>query len=483
MLPEQIRPLHSPSLLRTGALVIACALIGMWLMTFVRAFLVARAIADVGGYLDRKPWFVMTSALALCLDLALFLGILFISLSAWRATANTMIRSSYVALVLVVALTVIDKNLYLGLILLGHEPNWDTTLLQSRLYLYVSSFLYLLQWGGLLAALHVQARREDNRSNRIQWIKSTAVIVGILLITLRLVISLVSSLSTTLSDASIASYLVHFVPGFLLFVPLAWIASSVAEDARFEPEQTQNITNPQWTICAQGLGIYANALTWKLAIIVASSVALLVAAVGQYQGLTRFLQSAPMLVMLAVSLRMVWGLRHVANQPYDSPAKDAATLAFLLALIGSLLDLYTTYLAFSLQSAIKANSIGFGALRDMQERIMQVGKYSTYVGLGAVAALVLSLRTLFRHWGQRVLARRSLFTALGIGMTLLMVVLLRREAAASGHYATERIIGYASLALTFALATLLSLRSLTLSASRMIETTPKLVSAILCEDD
>jgi hypothetical protein len=382
----------------------------------------------------------------------------------------------------VAALILLDSNLYLAEILLGREPDWGIELQQSWVA-YVASVLYLLLWGGLLAALHLHAQSEKPRATPALRIATMAAAVGIALVAIRMALSLVSPESFTIREPGLAYYAVRIVPGLLLFLPLSLLALLVARNARPDVVSPQRVASTEWAACGRGLRIYANALTWKIAVVATTSLALLVAAFGEYRGLGRFLLWAPPLIMLAVSVRMVVGLRRASEQPYDSPAKTPATLAYVLALLAALLELYMTYLSFRVQSGADNGNLRYGAMRDMQERIVQLSKYSTYLGLVAVAALVLSLRSLFLHWGQQALARRTLVTALGIATTLIVVVLLRREAMAHGQHAMQKIIAYASLGITIAFATALSLRALALSASRMIGATPKLAGDIVHKGD
>lgn len=217
---------------------------------------------------------------------------------------------------------------------------------------------------------------------------------------------------------------------------------------------------PGWLPAANGLRLYADALSWRLGITVFAYVMLLMGALGRSRGMLQLVAWVLPLAAVITGVAMIVGLYRFAQQPAHSPARVPAWFAFTAMVCASIADFGGLILTVQ---AVTANEHSYTAMhhaREAAETAQTLSVWAMAVGFVGLLSLLVAFGKLARYIGPTRLFGRVVGVASAILIVALVVVGFRL-AISGQHMDLDTGVAAAVLVAGFALITVISYISLT----------------------
>lgn len=255
---------------------------------------------------------------------------------------------------------------------------------------------------------------------------------------------------------------------------VAWVAYILVRAGSREPSGAEGLpigdsmeAQPlglEWQTAASGLRLYADALSWRLALTIIGYVLLLLALLGQSTGLAKLVAWLLPLSLAATAIAMAIGIFRFSRQPGHSPARATAASAFATILIGTLLQLWALVLVVRVLGSQEST---YRKARELTEQAQSMDTWALAAGFLTLVLLLVSFAQLANYLGARHLFGRVVGVGSAIVLLGFAVIGFRSWLGSSAGKATT-MLSMAILVLGFALFVVLAYIQLTRAVEQAI---------------
>lgn len=203
----------------------------------------------------------------------------------------------------------------------------------------------------------------------------------------------------------------------------------------------------EWSGAASGLRLYADALSWRLALTIIGYVLLLFAVLGQSMALAKLVAWMLPLALAVTTTVMVVGIFRFSRQPGHSPARGTAAAAFASMLVGGLVQIWSLLLVLQVLGGSQSSH---RKLRELGDQAQSMDTWALALGFLALVLLLVSFAQLANYLGARQLFGR----VVGVGSAIVLLAFaalgFRAWLTSAGAQITT-VLSMAILVLGFAL--------------------------------
>ncbi|HUH01540.1 MAG TPA: hypothetical protein VML75_06065 [Kofleriaceae bacterium] len=251
---------------------------------------------------------------------------------------------------------------------------------------------------------------------------------------------------------------------------VAWVAYILVRAGSREPARAGDVPmeaqplGREWQTAAAGLRLYADALSWRLALTIIGYVVLLLALLGQSAGLAKLVAWLLPLSLAATAIAMAIGIFRFSRQPGHSPARATAASAFAAMLIGTVLQLWALVLVVRVLGSSEST---YRKARELTEQAQAMDTWALALGFLTLVLLLVSFAQLANYLGARHLFGRVVGVGSAIVLLGFAVIGFRAWVSSSGGKVST-MLSMAILVLGFALFVVLAYIQLTRAVEQAI---------------
>ena len=229
----------------------------------------------------------------------------------------------------------------------------------------------------------------------------------------------------------------------------------------FAPNEAGDLEHlgPGWLPAANGLRLYADALSWRLGITVFGYVVLLMGALGRSRGTVQLVGWVLPLAAVVTGIVMVVGLYRFAQQPAHSPARAPAWFAFAAMVCAGVTEFGGLMLTLQVVTADQHSYTAMRHAMDSVETAQTLSVWAMAVGFVGLLSLLVAFGKLANFIGPTRLFGRVVGVASAIFMVALVVIGFRVAIPVS-HMDFGAGVAAAVLIAGFALITVIAYISL-----------------------
>ncbi len=222
-----------------------------------------------------------------------------------------------------------------------------------------------------------------------------------------------------------------------------------------------------WLPAANGLRLYADALSWRLGVTVFGYLILLMGALGGSRGMVQLVGWVLPLAAVITGIAMVVGIYRFAQQPALSPARSPAWIAFAGMVCASVTDLGSLILTLRVMGADEHSYAAMHRAMDSADTAQTLSLWAMGAGFFSLLSLLVAFGKLANFIGPTRLFGRVVGVAGAILMVALVVIGFR-AAIAGGHLVTGTGVAAGVLVAGFALLTVIAYIGLVRAVERSV---------------